>query len=71
MIEYKWINWVEPLGTGKHGHVECRAPIKDIINYMKNEYQEKFKSHKNYPYKNDEEALEDFIAIHYGWRTYN
>lgn len=69
MNKYKWVNWVEPLGDGSYGAIECRALITDVIKYMKEQYQEQFKNHPNYPYKSDDKALEDFITIHMAWKT--
>lgn len=69
MPEYKYVNWVEPLGDGSYGAIECRALITDVVRYMKEQYQEQFKDHPKYPYKSDEEALDDFISIHFAWRT--
>jgi hypothetical protein len=60
------VTWFEPLGSGKYGYL-CKAPVEDIINYMKEEYQETHKDHPNYPYKSDQDALDDFITIN--WAT--
>lgn len=60
----KLVKWIEPFGSGKYNYT-CTATITEIIKYMKEEYQEQFKAHKNYPYKSDQEALDDFIAINW------
>lgn len=59
-----YIEWDEPFGTGVSWYT-CRALKDDIIKYMKEEYQLQFKAHPNYPYKTDEEALQDFMVIHW------
>lgn len=58
------VQWDEPFGSGKYGYT-CKALGKDVIAYMKEEYQEQFKHHRNYPYKSDQEALDDFVTIHW------
>jgi hypothetical protein len=60
----KIVRWSEPFGSGKYGYT-AEATAEEIINYMKEEYQETHKNHKNYPYKSDQEALDDFVAIHW------
>lgn len=62
----KWVEWVDPLGSGSYGTIYCRARAGEIISYMKEEYQEQFQEHPNYPYKSDQEALDDFVATHWG-----
>lgn len=59
-----YIEWDEPFGSGVVGYV-CRAHKDDIIKYMKEEYQLKFKDHPKYPYKTDNDALLDFMVIHW------
>lgn len=60
------VQWDEPFGSGKYGYT-CTARASDIIKYMKEEYQEQHKNHRNYPYKTDKDALMDFVVIH--WAT--
>ncbi len=62
----KYVVWNEPLGSGKYG-IKCEALASDIAKYMIEEYQERHKQHSKYPYPNEEEALQDFITIH--WAT--
>lgn len=61
----KYVKWIEPLGDGSKGHIDCRAKAEEIIQFMKEEYQQQFKDHPNYPYKSDEDALMDFVVIHW------
>jgi hypothetical protein len=60
------VTWTEPLGSGKYGYT-CTADAKDIIAFMQEEYQTQYKNHPEYPYKTDQQALEDFLAIN--WAT--
>ena len=62
----KLVEWIEPFGNGKYGYT-CTAVPGEVIKYMKEEYQEQFKDHPNYPYKTDQAALDDFIIIN--WAT--
>jgi len=62
MTEY--VEWQEPFGQGKYGYI-CRAKKEEVIRYMRDEYQYQFTNHPNYPYKSDEEALADFLIIHW------
>lgn len=59
------VEWNEPFGEGKYGYT-CRASIEDVVAFMVTEYQQKFKSHPNYPYPSDKDALDDFLVIHCG-----
>lgn len=61
----RWVKWFEPLGDGSHGAIYCSAKVDEVISYMKTEYQHQFINHPNYPYKSDEDALLDFVAIHW------
>lgn len=61
----KWVEYVEPLGSGKYGAQYIRIKVDEVIEYMKNEYQEQYKNHYNYPYKSDQDALDDFMVIHW------
>jgi hypothetical protein len=59
----KYMEWDEPFNrTGCH--VICRMTFDDVIKAMK-ELQEDHKDHPNYPYKTDQEALDDFQTIHW------
>lgn len=62
----KYVEWHEPFGSGVVGYL-CRATVEDVIRYMKEEYQEQYKDHPNYPYKSDEDALTDFKIINWAY----
>jgi hypothetical protein len=59
----KWVEWDEPYGP-EDVHMICRVKADEIIKHMKN-LQEYKKDHPNYPYKSDQEALDDFVVIHW------
>lgn len=60
----KYVEWMEPYDSGD-SCVICRMSFEDIIKSMKR-LQENFKNHPNYPYKSDQEAIDDFIVVHWG-----
>lgn len=64
MTKRRVVRWVAPLGLGQYSYT-CVANADDIISFMKEEYQENHKNHPNYPYKTDEDALLDFVAINW------
>lgn len=59
----KYMEWMEPYDDGD-SCVICRMSFEDVIKSMK-KYQEAFKDHPNYPYKSDQDALDDFQVIHW------
>ena len=60
------VTWIEPLGSGKYSYT-CTANAKDVIAFMQEEYQKQYKDRPEYPYKTNQQALEDFLVIH--WAT--
>lgn len=61
----KWVEWSEPFGNVAV-EVVCRMRVEDVIHYMIMEYQVEHKDHPNYPYRAQDEALQDFLTIHWG-----
>lgn len=59
----KYIEWDESYGTQEKLHIVCRAKEEDVIKYMIETYQRQWKYRPNYPYPNNQSALDDFIAI--------
>lgn len=60
MLE-RWIEWVEPYGPNDEP-VYMRVTAETAI------AKQKVQAAKwEYVYQNDEQALEDFLTINYGW----
>ena len=56
----RWVTWDEPFG--EHENRVCFITEKDAIAVMKT-----LAAKRNSMYLRDQDALEDFLTIHYAW----
>jgi hypothetical protein len=54
----RWIEWIEPYGPNSEP-LYCRLPASTAIAVAKDRYA------KAVPYKDDEDALCDFMVVHW------
>lgn len=57
----KYVEWLEPYSHDPLTNVICKMTVDDVILIQKHKA-----SAKGYTYKCDEDAIWDFIAIHWG-----
>jgi hypothetical protein len=55
----RWVEWIEPFGP-KNEPVYCRVPESTAI-----AVQKKVAGEKGFGYASDEEALLDFVTVHW------
>ena len=67
----KYVEWAEPwnMTTEENGYinyVDCimKMRVENAVKWMHFIADKYHSEHPNYPYKNDEQALEDFIIMH-------
>ena len=65
----KYVEWCEPRAMGELTFctVTCSMSTDDAIRWMKHKAKTAHSKHPKYSYKNNQQALEDFITIY--WAT--
>lgn len=60
----KYVEWDEPFDLEGKVNTVCRVKVDEIIVWQRAQLEN---INSDFKYDSDEQALQDFVALHWGW----